>query len=620
MKGNKIINKSFSSRVWYPHTLLLVFFLFLISISTSFATIHYVSKTGNNTAPYTSWTTASHKIQSAIDACARYDTVLIGSGVYYDSVWINKYIYLIGENQERSIIRGDSVPRFWVVNVSDSCTIEGLTITGKADSLGTRDIYAIVVTKPIIIKNCTIKNASKGINLYGTEFQISNVIVTNVEIGVYCADSWITTVGKLSNSSISTREIFELPWASVATTWVDYGFFHINNLTAYDLKSFGHVGISNNSTLRGGSLINSSVIGYYGIGVKAVANSGNTYTIQNCLIYGCDGYYRAREAIKVSNDSISIHNTIITRYGDALVAVNPYKGDYNLYYDNSRDYHGSAAYPGEHDIQADPMFVKTSYDSNSYVISYTNDYRLQYGSPAIDAGAPWLLDADGSRSDIGVFGGPGGSSYPYQDLPPKAPKWVSANIEKEKIVTLKWRKNTESDYRKSYLHRSTVQGYAPDSTTLIAEIEGAGMPNYPVYSDTAPYYATTYYYYLISEDSTGNIGNPGNAMSVTIVSTRERNTTELFDYRLEQNYPNPFNATTMIPFSLKEEGSVTISLYTTMGEKVATLVSSHYAKGSYEISADLGHLASGIYLYRIEVHNGNRIPVFRDMKKLVMVK
>ena len=614
MKGNKIIGKSFSSRVCYPHTLLLVFLLFMSFVSTSFATIHYVSKSGNNTAPYTSWATASHKIQSAIDACARYDTVLIGSGVYYDSVWINKYIYLIGENQETSIIRGDSVSKYWVVDVSDSCAIEGLTIIGSQDSLSTRSIFAIVVNKPFIIKNCTIKNAAFGIQIIGSDFEISNVIITNVEIGVYSTHTWITAAGSMSNSSISTREIFELPWASVATTWVDYGFFHINNLTAYDLRNIGSIGISNNSTLRGGSLINSSVVGYDNYGVKAVANSGNTYTIQNCLIYGRDGYSLGQEGISLWSDSISIYNTIITRYIDGLVAVEPYNGDYNLYYDNSRDYHGSAAYPGENDIHADPMLVNSSSPPTTEF-----NYRLQYASPAIDAGAPWLLDADGSRSDIGVFGGPGGSSYPYQDLPPLAPKWISSKVE-NKTVTLTWKKNGESDYLKSYLHRSTVQGYSPDSTTLIAEIEGTGMPNYPVYTDTVPYYATTYYYRLISEDTAGNTGEPGNAMSVTIVSTREGNTEELFDFRLEQNYPNPFNATTMIPFSLKEEGSVTISLYTTTGEKVATLASSHYAKGSYEISADLGHLASGIYLYRIEVHNGNRIPVFRDMRKLVLLK
>lgn len=36
----------------------------------------------------------------------------------------------------------------------------------------------------------------------------------------------------------------------------------------------------------------------------------------------------------------------------------------------------------------------------------TNDWHLMPGSPAIDAGADWLDDLDGSRSDMGVYGGP----------------------------------------------------------------------------------------------------------------------------------------------------------------------------------------------------------------------
>jgi hypothetical protein len=31
-------------------------------------------------------------------------------------------------------------------------------------------------------------------------------------------------------------------------------------------------------------------------------------------------------------------------------------------------------------------------------------------------------------------------------------------------------------------------------------------------------------------------------------------------------------------------------------------------------------IASGIYLYRIEVLNGNRIPVYMDMKKMILLK
>ncbi len=38
------------------------------------------------------------------------------------------------------------------------------------------------------------------------------------------------------------------------------------------------------------------------------------------------------------------------------------------------------------------------------------DFHLQMFSPLIDAGDPNILDLDGSRSDIGLFGGPYGEN------------------------------------------------------------------------------------------------------------------------------------------------------------------------------------------------------------------
>jgi parallel beta-helix repeat protein/predicted outer membrane repeat protein len=53
-------------------------------------------------------------------------------------------------------------------------------------------------------------------------------------------------------------------------------------------------------------------------------------------------------------------------------------------------------------LSADPRFVAYTPDGDE-----TDDVLyLQAGSPAIDAGSPSILDIDGSRSDIGAYGGP----------------------------------------------------------------------------------------------------------------------------------------------------------------------------------------------------------------------
>ena len=51
--------------------------------------------------------------------------------------------------------------------------------------------------------------------------------------------------------------------------------------------------------------------------------------------------------------------------------------------------------------EADPGFVDAS-----PAAAVDRDLQLGSGSPAIDAGDPAILDADGSRSDLGAYGGP----------------------------------------------------------------------------------------------------------------------------------------------------------------------------------------------------------------------
>ena len=58
--------------------------------------------------------------------------------------------------------------------------------------------------------------------------------------------------------------------------------------------------------------------------------------------------------------------------------------------------------PGEHDFMADP------YMDESELPSGILDFRLSPVSPCIDAGDPaaGYNDRDGTRNDIGAYGGP----------------------------------------------------------------------------------------------------------------------------------------------------------------------------------------------------------------------
>jgi hypothetical protein len=78
-------------------------------------------------------------------------------------------------------------------------------------------------------------------------------------------------------------------------------------------------------------------------------------------------------------------------------------------------------------------------------------------------------------------------------------------------------------------------------------------------------------------------------------------------------------------------------VYDIKGELVEVLVNQYQGRGYYEVefegevksqkskvksasSSLSSRLASGIYIYQIMVRNGNNIPVFSDMKKMVYLK
>jgi pectin methylesterase-like acyl-CoA thioesterase len=96
-------------------TLKLTFFL-LITFTIfhqpySNATIRYVSHTGSSTPPYTTWETAADSIQKCIDYSVDGDTIIVANGVYYESLIVNKYLWLIGSSMDSTVIEYNFCPK-----------------------------------------------------------------------------------------------------------------------------------------------------------------------------------------------------------------------------------------------------------------------------------------------------------------------------------------------------------------------------------------------------------------------------------------------------------------------------------------------------------------------------
>jgi hypothetical protein len=160
-------------------------------------------------------------------------------------------------------------------------------------------------------------------------------------------------------------------------------------------------------TLDSLSLYNNVVQGSSGANGSALAvqrgatDGAATYlaTVQNNTFVDNGGV-----AIQVAASKLTFTNNIAMGSGTGLVlgeGTGLY-GDYNLFYDNALDVGVGLAdlVDGTDDVAADPLFV--NYGAERCV---AEDLALSFGSPAVDTGDPGIEDPDGSRSDIGAFGG-----------------------------------------------------------------------------------------------------------------------------------------------------------------------------------------------------------------------
>jgi hypothetical protein len=84
--------------------------------------------------------------------------------------------------------------------------------------------------------------------------------------------------------------------------------------------------------------------------------------------------------------------------------------------------------------------------------------------------------------------------------------------------------------------------------------------------------------------------------------------------RLYDNFPNPFNPTTLIKYSIKDNGLVSLKVYNIMGEEVADLVNQVKNAGTYTVNFNGSDLASGVYIYELRAND------YVSSKKMLLIK
>ena len=180
--------------------------------------------------------------------------------------------------------------------------------------------------------------------------------------------------------------------------------------TILDLQSDGrafyiHEGEDSTTVIQGFTIKN-GVVGMFahGGGINA---SGASPTIKNNIVYDCFAGRGGGILCENNTAPVILNNTVMYNTNGGLQAIagtirNNISRDNDFFnftigtdpIPNSYNDFG-AGYPGEGNIDLDPDFVDPS----------LRDFRLQVGSPCIDAGHPDPIynDPDGTRNDMGAI-------------------------------------------------------------------------------------------------------------------------------------------------------------------------------------------------------------------------
>ncbi|MGD8305357.1 MAG: T9SS type A sorting domain-containing protein [Ignavibacteria bacterium] len=189
--------------------------------------------------------------------------------------------------------------------------------------------------------------------------------------------------------------------------------------------------------------------------------------------------------------------------------------------------------------------------------------------------------------------------YEVQENVPVELTSFSADISSGNVI-LKWNTATEVNNYGFEVHRSVKT----DDWEVLGFVEGYGNSNSPKnysFTDDKLNASGKYLYRLkqIDNDGTYEFFGP---LEIDLVLQLAMG--------LSQNYPNPFNPTTTISFSLPEAGNISLKIFNSLGEEVATLVNGYTESGVHTVNFNADNLPSGLYIYEL---NTNEVSLTRKM-------
>jgi len=335
-------------------------------------------------------------IQEALNAAEAGQVIAVTAGIYEENIRLREGVSLIGAAPEMTIIDGGGSDVVWG---ADNALISGFTLRNGGDA------GVFTWSNSPTIENCIITGSEQGIATAARPLIRGNVITGNSDYGIFVGTS--SSLGTPAQPTIENNLIVGNLDATGITLYKAGGLV-INNT----IDANGTYGINLSPAdppvqvdLRNNLVTNN---GWNGINGYAFDDELQTIGYNDVWNNGWDDY----DDVEPGEGSISADPLYLSPFvpaDDSQAAAKPIVPSADLLDTRSKANEArSLSGPAPRVPQPTAKLAVTE--------APLFDYHLGTGSPAIDAGDPGTayLDVDGSRNDMGAYGGnqPLGATVP----------------------------------------------------------------------------------------------------------------------------------------------------------------------------------------------------------------
>ncbi len=309
---------------------------------------------------------AGGSVQAAVDGGLPGDTVMLGPGDYFGTVWLKDNMVLAGAEVDATTVRALTRAGWYLVVGANGTHIRDLTI---ADAQG--GLY-IGQDDSVLISNCAFVGNNTGLVLAECrDFRVQGCVFT----GNATAVNLDSSQGEIRHCDIhgNERAILCLGWARARISACRISC----NLWGVDARN-----VDGDSQL----VVSNCILRANGFAVRSYATRNPV--LVNCTLWGnvfgltCYGEWPSH---------IAVSNSLIWDTEEAVADVR--FGSVEILYSNVE-----GGWPGEGNIDADPQFADP----------LTLNFGLRPQSPCIDAGdngAPGLPETDVVGTHRIMYGG-----------------------------------------------------------------------------------------------------------------------------------------------------------------------------------------------------------------------